>query len=266
MSRSRREFLTQTALGVAGVAAAVTAEAAPSDAGVAAAPPPGAPPAFGTSPSVGPGVSAATFAEAEKLVQVQLTPAERAQAASNWREIDGAALRAAHRAAQGEARAGAGARLAVGPGAARASPAGPTRDRFVRSKASPGPLPGKDDDIAFAPVTALSRWIESRALTSERLTRIYLERLRALRPEAQVRHHADARAGAGAGPARRRGDRRGQATAARCTASPGAPRTWSTRPASPPPTAPSRSATACPRRTPPWWTGCTAPARCWWPS
>ena len=44
-------------------------------------PTPGAPPAFGTAPAVGPEVSAATFAEAEKLVQVQMTAPEREQAA-----------------------------------------------------------------------------------------------------------------------------------------------------------------------------------------
>jgi Asp-tRNA(Asn)/Glu-tRNA(Gln) amidotransferase A subunit family amidase len=55
--------------------------------------------------------------------------------------------------------------------------AGPSRDRFVRSKVATPPLPKRDDHIAFAPVTQLSRWIESRALTSERLTKIYLERV-----------------------------------------------------------------------------------------
>ena len=44
-------------------------------------------------------------------------------------------------------------------------------------------MPKRDDDIAFAPVTALSRWVESRALTSERLTRIYLERLERFDPK-----------------------------------------------------------------------------------
>jgi Asp-tRNA(Asn)/Glu-tRNA(Gln) amidotransferase A subunit family amidase len=39
------------------------------------------------------------------------------------------------------------------------------------------PLPARDDDIAFAPVNRLSQWIEHRQLSSERLTRIYLERL-----------------------------------------------------------------------------------------
>ena len=35
-----------------------------------------------------------------------------------------------------------------------------------------------DADIAFSPVYKLSRWIERRQLTSERLTNIYIERLR----------------------------------------------------------------------------------------
>ena len=49
--------------------------------------------------------------------------------------------------------------------------------RSVRSTLSPGALPTDDEEIAFAPVTRLSRWIESGALSSTRLTEIYLERL-----------------------------------------------------------------------------------------
>jgi Asp-tRNA(Asn)/Glu-tRNA(Gln) amidotransferase A subunit family amidase len=59
---------------------------------------------------------------------------------------------------------------------------GPARNRFVRSPGPPGKLPGKDDDIAFAPVTQQARWIESRQITSERLTRIYLDRLERFQP------------------------------------------------------------------------------------
>ena len=47
--------------------------------------PPGAPPAFGTSPQVGPEVSSSTFAAAEKLVQVEFTAPELEQAAASWR-------------------------------------------------------------------------------------------------------------------------------------------------------------------------------------
>ena len=61
--------------------------------------------------------------------------------------------------------------------------AGPARDRFVRSAAEPTPLPASDADIAFAPVTQLSRWIEQKALTSERLTSIYLTRIEQFDPK-----------------------------------------------------------------------------------
>ena len=47
------------------------------------------------------------------------------------------------------------------------------------------PLPASDADIAFAPVTKLSRWIESKSLSSERLTNIYLDRI--AQHDAQLR-------------------------------------------------------------------------------
>jgi Asp-tRNA(Asn)/Glu-tRNA(Gln) amidotransferase A subunit family amidase len=125
---------------------------------------------------VGPEVSAVTFAEAEKLVRVELTPAERAQAAGNWRQ----AMAGVMERRTGPRKVALEASLAPAtrwdpmiPGV----PAGPASDRFIRSAASPGALPKRDEDIAFAPVSALSRWIETRALTSERLTRIYLDRI-----------------------------------------------------------------------------------------
>jgi Asp-tRNA(Asn)/Glu-tRNA(Gln) amidotransferase A subunit family amidase len=61
--------------------------------------------------------------------------------------------------------------------------AGPERDRFVRSGPDAGPLPAREQDIAFAPVTQLARWIETRQLTSERLTGIYLARLEKFDPK-----------------------------------------------------------------------------------
>lgn len=57
--------------------------------------------------------------------------------------------------------------------------------RFVRSQADPGPLPAADIDIAYAPVTSLSRWIERGELSSERLTRLYLERLDRIAPKLE---------------------------------------------------------------------------------
>src|SRR3954462_2694138 len=46
----------------------------------------GAPPTFGTGVGSGPPVTPETFAEAEKLMQVTMTPAERQQAADSWRQ------------------------------------------------------------------------------------------------------------------------------------------------------------------------------------
>src|SRR5690242_20086532 len=80
MPNSRRQFLAKTSLGLLGAAVSMKADAQePSQL------PPGAPSAFGTGPAVGPEVSVATFAEAEKIARVQLTIAERTQAADSWR-------------------------------------------------------------------------------------------------------------------------------------------------------------------------------------
>src|SRR3954465_3153519 len=175
MSRSRRQFLMQASAGLLG-AAAVGAAAQNTE------PPPGTPPAFGTGPQVGPEVSPTTFTEAEKLVQIELTESEREVAAHSWRS---------NMAALYERRTGPRA-VSLEPTLAPAlrwSPvlpgekAGPERDRFVGSKADPGPLASRDEDIAFAPVTKLSRWIQARKLNSERLTNIYLERLQRFDPK-----------------------------------------------------------------------------------
>src|SRR5205823_7556151 len=85
---TRMEVRGRPVAGIASVAAAAKADERAPDAGTAAADAgtPGAPPAFGTSPSVGPEVGPGTFAEAEKLVQVANTPEYRAEAAANWRE------------------------------------------------------------------------------------------------------------------------------------------------------------------------------------
>src|ERR1035438_6799821 len=172
MSKSRRQFLNG-----ASVALMASAAACRRAGQTPAATPPGAPPAFGTAPPVGPEVSPGTFAEGEKLVQVPLSPAARQMAAGNWRK---------QMAPVYERRTGP-RKLALEPSVAPASrwdpvlpgqpPAGPESDRFVRDKTAPGPLPASDQDLAFAPLTRLSRWIETRQLTSERLTRLYLDRL-----------------------------------------------------------------------------------------
>jgi len=171
MSKSRREFLTITSLGALGVTATRRLQAQNP-----AQLPPGAPSAFGAGPAVGPEVSATTFAEAEKLVQFPLTDAERSMAAASWRRT----LAAVYERRTGPKKIAL--ESSVSP-ATRWDPllpglhAAAQRDRFVRGHATAASLPAKNEDIAFAPVSQLSRWIESRQLTSERLTRIYLDRL-----------------------------------------------------------------------------------------
>jgi len=180
-SHSRRNFLATTSLGFAAVAAGVrdTQAQQPQN---PTEPPAGAPPAFGAGPAVGPEVSSTTFVEAEKLVQVELTVDERNVAAKSWR----ANLAALYERRTGPRKVALESMLApysqwnpVLPG----RPNGPTRDRFIRSNADPGPLPERDDEIAYAPVSKLSHWIEQRKLTSERLTQIYLKRIEQFDPK-----------------------------------------------------------------------------------
>jgi Asp-tRNA(Asn)/Glu-tRNA(Gln) amidotransferase A subunit family amidase len=189
MSESRRQFLTGLSAGLVGAAFAYRGGAQQNPAppanqtpGSQVEPPPGMPPAFGTAPPVGPEVSPVTFSEAEKLMRIDLTPAERAQAAGNWRS----AMAPLYESRTGPHKMPLEATAVpysqwnpVLPGEI----AGPQRDRFVWSRLDPGPLPARDEDIAFAPLARLARWIEKRELTSTRLTQIYLDRLRRYGPQ-----------------------------------------------------------------------------------
>ncbi|HZU26695.1 MAG TPA: amidase [Bryobacteraceae bacterium] len=190
MSNSRRKFLKRASASL--TAAAAIANAAPQDL------PPGAPPAFGTAPGAGPQVTTATFVEAEKLVQFELTPAQREMAAASWRST---------MAPLYERRTGT-RKYAPAPDIAPASrwdpvlpglSNGPAHDRFVRSDGPVAALPANDRDIAYAPLTVLSRWIETRQISSERLTNIYLDRLERFNPTLRcvitlTREHALAQA------------------------------------------------------------------------
>ena len=116
-------------------------------------------------------ISPLTFAEAEKLVQVELTEAERKEAVVSWRQ----GMAPLYERRTGPRKVALEPELAPYSRCDATLPgqsSGPERSLFERSKADPGPVPEKEDDIAFAPVTRLSRWIESRQLTSERLTNI----------------------------------------------------------------------------------------------
>lgn len=171
MPRSRREFLAKSSLGLMG--AVMAAESA----GAKQTPEtPGAPPAFGTAAPVGPPVSEATFAEAEKLVQVPMTAKDRAQAAGNWQQSMAAVYErrvGPRKLTMGEADAPATVWSPTLPGATT----GPSGDEFVLRPAPAAPLPASEEDIAFASVSQLSGWIQAQQITSEQLTNIYLKRL-----------------------------------------------------------------------------------------
>src|SRR3954465_14037261 len=130
---TRRQFLITAPLGILG---AINACKGDDQKPAAPATPltPGAPPAFTTGRGAGPPVTAATFAEAQKLVQVDMSDAERDMAAKSWRTAMASLM---------ERRAGP-KKIAL---EASVSPAtqwdpriiagttGPQRDHFVRSNA-----------------------------------------------------------------------------------------------------------------------------------
>ena len=188
---TRRQFLITAPIGVLGVAACSREKPShlrqgsggQAATGSQTAATPGAPPTFGTAPPVGPEVSASTFAEAEKLAQVTMTDAEREMAAASWRRSMASFL---------ERRSGP-RKVALEPELAPATQWNPAlRERseskgeskgFVRTAGERVPVPADEARIAFAPVTQLSRWIEQKALTSERLTSIYLKRIERFDPK-----------------------------------------------------------------------------------
>jgi Asp-tRNA(Asn)/Glu-tRNA(Gln) amidotransferase A subunit family amidase len=199
MARSRRDFLAKGSLGLMGAAMATkaaTGRQTPQTAGPQIPSTPGAPGAFGTSPSTGPEVSVETFVQAEKLVQVEMTPKDLAEAAGNWRQSMAAVV---------ERRVGP-RKLAIPEGVVPATVWNPLMPKvqgaavvpeidkkkaeaIIKTALTSGDqvtrlspnhvmaLPAKDEDIAFATVAQLSHWIETKQITSERLTKIYLERL-----------------------------------------------------------------------------------------
>jgi Asp-tRNA(Asn)/Glu-tRNA(Gln) amidotransferase A subunit family amidase len=185
---TRRQFLIKAPVGLAATIAACHGGSRPTQTATTTTAPspdtPGAPPAFNTAPPVGPDVTPATFAEAEKLVQVTMTPAQRAMAAQSWRTSMAALF---------ERRTGPRT-IALEPTLSPATHwtplvAGeptPKSDRFTRSSGADVPLPSSDADIAYASVAQLAPWIETRTLTSERLTQIYLDRIRRYDPKLRA--------------------------------------------------------------------------------
>jgi Asp-tRNA(Asn)/Glu-tRNA(Gln) amidotransferase A subunit family amidase len=155
---------------------------------------PGAPPAFGTSAPVGPAVTPQTFAEAEKLVQVSMTPADRALAANNWQQ----SLASVYERRVGPRKLhleDTAVPATVWNPTLSGMAAGPVRDEFAPRHVPVRPLPSTESEIAFASVAELSGWIRTKQISSERLTQIYLRRLETYDPKLKcvitlTREHA----------------------------------------------------------------------------
>jgi Asp-tRNA(Asn)/Glu-tRNA(Gln) amidotransferase A subunit family amidase len=171
---TRRKFLTTTSLGLLGTALAAKESPAEQT--------PGAPPVFGTSAPVGPAITADTLREAEKLVQIKNTEKDLAQAAGNWQQS---------MAPLYERRTGP-RKLALEHNLQPATTWNPLVTQlnlnphggFLKRHAIHRPsFPQTDEAIAFAPVSSLSSWIKNGNITSEQLTKLYLERIKKYDPQ-----------------------------------------------------------------------------------
>src|SRR4051812_19318946 len=181
---TRRQFLITAP--VAAIAAAAACRTEPQNPSPSSSSTAGAPPTFGAGPVTGPPVSGSTFAEAEKLAQVTMTQPERDMAAASWQRTMAPLLE--RRVGPRKVALAADVSPATPWDPAAAAPSGrvPPKDLFVPSSIAPPPPPASDADIAYAPVTQLSRWIEQKALTSERLTQIYLQRIAQFDPKLRA--------------------------------------------------------------------------------
>lgn len=179
-SLSRRRFLVTTGV-VTALAGFESPSSAVSPAGAAGAPDIEAPAVQPGQPAVpASDITVESIAQAEKVAALEFTPPEREML-----------LRGVQQAARSYTRR---RETPLPNGLAPATIFDPrlpgmsfseAPSRFVRSQGDPGPLPAADIDIAYAPVTSLSCWIERGELSSERLTRIYLERIRRIAPKLE---------------------------------------------------------------------------------
>jgi Asp-tRNA(Asn)/Glu-tRNA(Gln) amidotransferase A subunit family amidase len=124
-------------------------------------------------------LSVETIAAAEQVMGVSYTAAERAQMLDNL----GAQLQLAvkRRASPLPHDLAPATRFDPRPPGWTSPPAAPFQPRAV----DPGPLPASAEDIAFAPITRQGGWIAAKAISCERLTRIYLDRIDQFAPSLE---------------------------------------------------------------------------------
>ena len=178
--KSRRRFLAEGALALAGVAAGASGEArAAPDAGTKA--PTGTGSIFSGTPGegggpAGPAVTAEEFAHAEKLMRVSMTAEQRTLAADSWNLNIGPFF------ARRDFPLGDEAPGMVWNPVLRGTGRMPKRNRVVRSSSS-ARKPPSGEELAFAPVHQLSRWVQARQVSSVQLTELALARLERHQPQ-----------------------------------------------------------------------------------
>ena len=120
-----------------------------------------------------------SISEAEKLLGVSYTDAERALMLDNIAAQIDLAVR----------RRSIALPLTLAPATLfdprLPTTAMPAPGRFQASETPVAALPDDDADIALAPLTALAGWIRAGAITSARLTEIYLERIARIGPKLE---------------------------------------------------------------------------------
>jgi Asp-tRNA(Asn)/Glu-tRNA(Gln) amidotransferase A subunit family amidase len=133
-----------------------------------------------TKPTEAGEITEQTLAEAEKLVYLSLTPEQRRKLIPTSRALV-EDIKALRRIPLPRDLEGA---LVFNPRLAGVDY--PVQNNVIRLATSDVPaMPTTDDDIAYAPVVWLSRWIQTHQLTASRLTDIYLRRIDRIAPSLQ---------------------------------------------------------------------------------
>ena len=195
-TKSRRQFLSETTLTLLATATSFAEAQNPP-----ASQTPGMPPAFGTAPAAGPKSHRADFVEPKSCPAPLTKPTE--QAACNWRN----AMAPLYERRIGPRKLAIPPTFALLHQSTPCCPANPTAPPQTNSSAPRTSRPSPNRRLTTSPSPPshkLARWIQTRKLTTERLTKIYLERIEQLQSQPELRHHAHRGPRTGAGPSRRR--------------------------------------------------------------
>jgi Asp-tRNA(Asn)/Glu-tRNA(Gln) amidotransferase A subunit family amidase len=173
MGNARRNFLTSLVSGLVATVNSRTgnAQQEPAPAATRSAPPEKA-------------ITATTVAEAEKLVALEFTPEQRQLLAKSLpSQVSSFEARRRYGLTNNAAPA-----YTFDPRVSGVTYR-PQTNRVRTGRSRTPNLPDNDVDIAFASVIELSHWIQTRQLSSLRLTEIYLQRLKTIGPRLECVVH-----------------------------------------------------------------------------